>query len=180
MSYLDLFLILIILLSFILFIIFLLLILLLYTNIFLFTHTLIRSLLTTLDSHVQGIGHFLYFQVFVGSSASRGAGASLYLILVFLSSLPFCYFLILDISDSVIIPVSLFIWYHAWMLICDIVVIIDILWFRFIACSGHLGLACMRGVFSSRIYIADSRRDSVFTYFEKRGVTEFMRIYGIL
>ena len=34
-----------------------------------------------------------------------------------------------------------------------------------------LGLACMRGVFSSRIYVADSRRDSVFMYFEKRDVT---------
>jgi len=33
-----------------------------------------------------------------------------------------------------------------------------------------LGLACMRGVFSSRIYVADSRRDSVSTYFGKRGV----------
>ena len=29
----------------------------------------------------------------------------------------------------------------------------------------------MHGVFSSRIYVADSRRDSVFAYFEKRGVT---------
>ena len=29
----------------------------------------------------------------------------------------------------------------------------------------------MRGVFSSRIYVADSRRDSVFTYFGKQGVT---------
>ena len=28
----------------------------------------------------------------------------------------------------------------------------------------------MRGVFFSRIYVADSRRDSVFTYFGKRGV----------
>jgi len=29
----------------------------------------------------------------------------------------------------------------------------------------------MRGVFFSRIYVADSRRDSVSMYFEKRGVT---------
>jgi len=34
-----------------------------------------------------------------------------------------------------------------------------------------LGLACIRGVFSSRIYITDSRRDSVSTYFGKQGVT---------
>ena len=39
------------------------------------------------------------------------------------------------ISDSVFISV-LFIWYHVWMLICDIAVIIDLLWFRFIACPG--------------------------------------------
>jgi len=30
----------------------------------------------------------------------------------------------------------------------------------------------MREVFSSRIYVVDSRRDSVFTYYGKRGVTE--------
>ena len=29
----------------------------------------------------------------------------------------------------------------------------------------------MCGVFSSRMYVADSHRDSVFTYFGKRGVT---------
>ena len=33
-----------------------------------------------------------------------------------------------------------------------------------------LGLAYMRGVFFSRIYVADSRRDSVFTYFGKQDV----------
>jgi len=37
----------------------------------------------------------------------------------------------------------------------------------------HLGLACIRGVFSSRIYIADSRHISVFTYFGERGMTGF-------
>ena len=31
----------------------------------------------------------------------------------------------------------------------------------------------MRGVFFSRIYVADSRRDSVPTYFRKQGVTWF-------
>ena len=36
-----------------------------------------------------------------------------------------------------------------------------------------LGLACIRWVFSSRIYVADSRRDSVSTYFGKRGMTGF-------
>jgi len=32
----------------------------------------------------------------------------------------------------------------------------------------------MCGVFSSRIYVADSRRVSVLVYFEKRGVTRRM------
>ena len=33
---------------------------------------------------------------------------------------------------------SSFIWYHAWMLICDIAVMVDLLWFRFITCFGLL------------------------------------------
>ena len=37
----------------------------------------------------------------------------------------------------------------------------------------HLGLACIRGVFSLRIYVADSRRDPIPAYFGKRGVTGF-------
>ena len=36
----------------------------------------------------------------------------------------------------------------------------------------------MCGIFSSRIYIADSRHDSVFMYFENRGVTPRSRRYG--
>jgi len=59
-SFIALFLTLIILLSFILVIMSLLLILLLCMSTFpLHTHTLIRSLLTTLDSHVQNFGHLL-------------------------------------------------------------------------------------------------------------------------
>jgi len=46
--------------------------------------------------------------------------------------------------------------------------------FKFIACSGYfklsvytwgIFLACIRGVFSSHIYVTDSRRDSISTYF---------------
>ena len=40
-----------------------------------------------------------------------------------------------------------------------------------------LGLACIREVFSSRIYVADLRRDSIFAYFEKRGVTQKLMNY---
>ena len=58
-SFITLFLILIILLSFISVIMLLLITLLLCTNTFPFTHTLIRSLLTILDSHVQDFGHLL-------------------------------------------------------------------------------------------------------------------------
>ena len=58
-SFITLFLILIILLSFISVIMLLLLTLLLSTSTFPFTHTLIRSLLTTLNSHVQDFGHLL-------------------------------------------------------------------------------------------------------------------------
>ena len=38
-----------------------------------------------------------------------------------------------------------------------------------------LCLACIRGVFFSRIYVVDSRRDSVFTYFGKWGMTDCTR-----
>jgi len=58
-SFITLFLILIILLSFISVIMLLLLILLLCTNTFPFINTLIRSLLMTLNSHVQDFGHLL-------------------------------------------------------------------------------------------------------------------------
>ena len=39
------------------------------------------------------------------------------------------------------------------------------------------GLACIRGVFSSRIFIAGSRRDSVSEYFGKQDLTRFF--FGI-
>ena len=38
-----------------------------------------------------------------------------------------------------------------------------------------LGLACIREAFSSRIYVADAGRDSVFAYFKKRGMTAFFK-----
>jgi len=47
----------------------------------------------------------------------------LYLVLVFLSLLLSCYFLILDISDSVIFFNSWFTWYHVWISICVTAVI---------------------------------------------------------
>jgi len=49
---------------------------------------------------------------------------------------------------------SFFIWYHAWMLICDIAVIVDLLWFRFITCSGYFRLS----VYTWGIFLAYIRR----------------------
>ena len=86
--------------------------------------------------------------------------SSLFLILVFLS-------LFIPISVLFLIPVyqiqSLFQFflYHGWMLICDFAVIVDLLWFRFITCSGYIRfsvytwgifLAYMRCRLSSRLH----------------------------
>ena len=71
-----------------------------------FTHTLIRSLLTTLDSHVQDFGHLSYIvQVFVETVSFARSWSFSLLIPIFLLFLPFCYFLILGISDSIVISV---------------------------------------------------------------------------
>jgi len=93
-------------------------------------------------------------------------------IIVFLFiPIDFVVFLILYKLLSVVIPFSLFMWYHVWAFICSIaVMLIDFL--QLIQVT--LGLAHMSGVLSSRIYIADSRRDSVPTYFGKRGVIGFL------
>ena len=55
-------------------------------------------------------------------------------------------------------------WY--WFIILD-----------FIACSGYFRL-CMYawGIFS-HIYVTDSRRHSIFAYFEKRGVTKLKKLH---
>jgi len=55
---------------------------------------------------------------------------------------------------------------------CSIVVIL-IHHSDYIAYSGYSRLSIYTWVSSSRIYIANSRRNSVFTYFGKRGVTGF-------
>jgi len=59
--------------------------------------------------------------------------------------------------------------YHVWISICSIAVIMIYYSIFLYLVQVNLGLACIRGVFSSRIYVADSRRVSVFTYFGKRG-----------
>ena len=62
-------------------------------------HTLIRSLLMILDSHIQGIGHFYIVQVIVWLYASRGAGLSL-LILVILAFLYSCYYSLISVYHT--------------------------------------------------------------------------------
>jgi len=64
-----------------------------------------------------------------------------------------------------------------WTFICSIVVrlihygrYLKLVWVT-------LGLAYMRRVFSLRIYVADSRRDSVSMYFGKWGVTYSVYVY---
>jgi len=49
-----------------------------------------------------------------------------------------------------------------------------------ITCSSHFRLSCICGVFFLRIYVADSRRVSVLTYFGKRGVTTWMPKFRIV
>ena len=78
----------------------------LYARALLFTHTLIGSLSDDHEFVRPDIGRFLIlFRCSMRLYTSRGAGLSSYLIPVFLSFLPSCYFLILDILDSVVIPV---------------------------------------------------------------------------
>jgi len=137
-SFIPLFLILIILFFFISVIMLLLLILLLCTSTFPFTDTLIRSLLMTLDSYVQILDVSCYWpgvrwdRTLREELESLSCGSGILISLVFLSFHDSRY-----ISDSILIPV-LFIWYHAWMLLCNITVIVDLLQFRFITCSGLL------------------------------------------
>ena len=94
--------------------------------------------LTTLDLHVQILDAlFLLCRCTMRLYASRIAGASPYLIPVFLSFLPSCYFLILIISDSVVISVFIYMisCVDAYMWYCSNH---DLLQLGFIACFGLL------------------------------------------
>ena len=119
-SFITLFLILIILFQFIM----LLLTLFLCTSTFPL-HTLIRSLLTTLNLHVQILDILCscsgvhWARTLCEELEFLSFGSDILFSLVFLLFPDSWY-----ISDSVFIPV-LFIWYHAWMLICNIAVIVD-------------------------------------------------------
>jgi len=109
-----------------------------YTRAFLFTHTLIRSLLTPWIRTSRVLDIFLYC-------------SGVHVIVRFarrLEFLPFdsgiltsyysCFYTFLDFMYiRFSLYSSSFMWYHAWMLLCDIAVIVASLWFRFISCSDY-------------------------------------------
>ena len=83
----------------------------------------------------------------------------------------FCLFFIPSLSWFYALELCLFhflfICHHVWMFIYDIAVIL-IYYSDYIVCSGYFRLNVYVWVFFSRIYVVDSHRDSVSTYFEKR------------
>ena len=105
----------------------------------------------------------------------RGAGVSLYPF--WYSILPFYSCRFCSFFDSISLPVVIpflihillcvdtYMWY--WFIIVD-----------FIACSYYFKLSVYTWSFFLRIYVTDSRRNSVFTYFEKWGVTKRQRQQG--
>jgi len=102
--------------------------------------------------------------------------------LVLLSSfLPHDFYSFLDFIYIRLISgfILLFTWNHVWTFICSITVI-SILFNRFLHLARvTLELACIRGVFSSRIYVIDSRRDSISAYFGKQGVIVFKKCINV-
>ena len=102
----------------------------LYARALSFSYTLIRSLLTILNLHVH-IMDMLYFsdQVF---DKPEHVERSLEFLLFDSGILASFLFFFLYFSWFLYIRFglyfsSLFIWYHAWMLLCDITVIVDLL-----------------------------------------------------
>jgi len=100
-----------------LYLVIILCILFICTSDVLYTHTLNGSLSDDSEFVRPDIGCFLIlFRCSLRWYASQGVGVSPYLIMVFLSFLPSCYFLILDISDSVVILVlHLYDIIHGWL-----------------------------------------------------------------
>ena len=93
---------------------------------FSFTHTLIRSLLTTLNSHVQDFGHLVtLFRCSLSSYASRGAGLLSLLILVFFSFFIPAAILLILVYHTYLLFHSLFHLGSCVVIICIIAVIVD-------------------------------------------------------
>jgi len=132
---------------------------------FYFTHSLSRFL-TTLDLHIQIVNVFiLWTRYSMRLDMLRGSGVSFYSILVFRRFPDFSYIRLIAYS------ILLFIWYHVWTSICSIAVILIYCSRLLYLVQVALGLACIHGVFFSCIYVTDSRRNFIFTYFGKWGMT---------
>ena len=91
---------------------------------------LIRSLLTIMYLHIQISDAFLNCS---GIRWARTLREELEFLPIWFWYSCLLWFLYIRFS---LYSSSLFIWYHAWMLIYDIAVIVDLLWFRFVACFG--------------------------------------------
>ena len=117
----------------------------------------------SLDLHIQVFACYLTDQVFREDTSHRSQ-SSLYLIFQF--RYLFLLFFITVASMILYIgliaySIHLFICYH-----CDRYLYVILQWYWFIIVIIYLvqvtlSLACISGVFSSRIYVVDSRRDSV-------------------
>ena len=136
------------------------------TNTFPFSYTLIGSL--SEDSEFARPDWIFYFtdQVLMSSYILRGAGVSLYLVLVFLPSfIPSIILLIPYIYQSLLLFQFLFTWHHVWTSICVIAVIMIYCSRFFCSLFGYLRLsAYMWGIFLAykRRWRLSCLRSSVF------------------
>ena len=125
-SFIVLFLILIILLSFIsIYHVVIAYIVIMHEHLFFYTHTLIRSLLTTLDSYVQILDVSCYWSGVRWDSicCEELESLSFWFWYSYLSCLPVISWFSIYIRFS-LYSNSLFIWCHAWIFICHIAVIL--------------------------------------------------------
>jgi len=140
---------------------------------FILTHSL--EVLTFLICIFKFVVIYYWSGIWRGSQTSLGTGvllldhpfsvfsySSLFWLLLWFYALDSCLFYSPIHLLSCVLIYMLLQWYRSYLV-------------DFISCSDYfkliLGLACIRGVFSSRIYVANSHRDSIFTYFDKRSVT---------
>ena len=127
--------------------------------------------LTTLDLHVQILDDCFYCAVVRWDGMLCEELISLSL----LSCYSYISLFLLLLFDSCISPLASILFLISFEIMCSLICIIAVIADYYSSdlylVQVNLGLACIRGVFTSRIYVADSRRDFVSTYFGKRGVT---------
>ena len=139
----------------------------------LFTHTLTRSLSDDPGFTRPDIGRFVAIvQVFDETVRFARSWILSLLILVFLHFLIPVIILWFRYIILTFYFIPYFIWDSCVALIC-IIAVISYYDCNLLLVQITLGLAYICGVISSRIYVADLCRDSVFTYFGKRGMTGF-------